>query len=806
MKAKRIFRLALLVFTLIAASLSAQNDPFGNMDTLGVELCSCPRGAKTQVEVYLFNDEELFGLSVPLRFPTQYLNCDTILFEGTKLEGTGLFASTIDNDSGFVLFGGVVMNGEPISQGRGVLARLVFSVSADAPEGMEITIDTGFVPPAGDFVLTGAGAAEIFPVFNAGILTVTSANLPPVFKPVQKQYIVEGETLEFAVEAYDRERDEFEISAARLPDGAVFNSETGLFSWTPPYVGSGSSVGNPYLVIFTAADGISADHMQVEIEVINKNRAPELIVADSVGADAGDLIEILIEAEDPDFEKVTIEIDNLPGQAWYDGQNPGLIHWESSLADSGDYNIQIGASDPNGSHVSEELNLRLNSVSACELEIESAQTYVGETVVVAVKLSNHVKLKSMQLLMKYDPTALELISFTNVGTRTQNWESFLVEQDEFAGKIWLTGEADIPAGDPIEPMPVGDGNIFLMNLRATSDMNFVGLYIPVQFEFMDTLTYSDNTFTDDADQFIGQDQVSYTDGSVFIKMYEGVIGDINLNGIAFEISDVVYFTNYFIDPNAYPLDGARWPNSDVNQDGRPGTVGDLVYLIRIITGDIGSSAKLEWAQHPLSCILQSRFEDDRLTIDADWEGELGGALFSFACGDTEPFVYQTERTAHLDLFSKFENGILTVLICDPEGRPILSGNEPLVEIGAPESDGIYLESAELADVYGNHIMARIVSGEAVPEQFELGQNYPNPFNPITTIEFGLPKEGEVSLKIFNIRGQLVRTILDEYREAGYHRLQWDGTNGQGEKISSGVYFYRLKFDGMTATRKMIMLK
>jgi hypothetical protein len=806
MNTKWIFSLIFVLSALLVSDLTAQSDPIGITDTLEVELTSCPRGAKAYIDVYLNNDEQLYGLSIPLRFSNQYLSCDTVIFAGSKLEHVKLMTFKINNDSGYVLFGGMVIDEEPIGVGRELLARLVFNVSYEAPEGLEIVIDSGFVPPAGDLVLTGPEAVEIFPVFKAGILTVTAQNLPPVFKPLSKQYITEGEKLELVIEAYDREKDEIEISVTRLPDGAEFDSKAGLFSWTPPYVGLGSAVGNPYNVIFTASDGISSAHLEVTLEVIDRNRTPQLNLAEFVEADAGDLLEILVAAEDPDFDEVAISVDNLPEGAWYDNQNPGMIHWESSLADSGVYQVSISATDPGGASSTSELNLQLNAVSACELELESAQAYLGETAIVAVRLSNHIKINSMQLLIKYDPTAMELLSTTNIGTRTQSWERYLVSHDDFIGRVWVTGQANMPEGEEIGPLEVGDGNILLMNFKASTNTDFAGLYIPINFEFLDTLADLDNTFTDENDELIGQEQISYSGGSFFIKMYDGEVGDINLNGIAFEIGDVVYYTNYFIDPYTYPLDGARWPNSDVNQDGRPGTVGDLVYLIRIITGDIGTSNKNLMTASGFSASLKARVENGRLGVYSDWEDMLGGVLFRFACGEQMPQVYQTKRSADLDLLTSFEDGLLTVLICDPEGRRIISGNGPILEIGAEKADQISLETAELADIYGNQIVAKIVNAASIPEKFELGQNYPNPFNPMTTISYGLPAEGKVSLKIFNIRGQLVKTLVDEIRQPGYHRADWNGTDVSGNRVASGVYFYRLKFDEYTETRKMIMLK
>jgi len=90
---------------------------------------------------------------------------------------------------------------------------------------------------------------------------------------------------------------------------------------------------------------------------------------------------------------------------------------------------------------------------------------------------------------------------------------------------------------------------------------------------------------------------------------------------------------------------------------------------------------------------------------------------------------------------------------------------------------------------------------AVPEVFRLHQNYPNPFNPTTTIAFDIPRQTNVSLKIFNLTGAEVMTVLNEELPAGGHGVMVDGRH-----LASGVYFYRLTADGMTATKKFVLLR
>ncbi len=98
----------------------------------------------------------------------------------------------------------------------------------------------------------------------------------------------------------------------------------------------------------------------------------------------------------------------------------------------------------------------------------------------------------------------------------------------------------------------------------------------------------------------------------------------------------------------------------------------------------------------------------------------------------------------------------------------------------------------------------------VPKAFALGQNYPNPFNPSTTIEFVVPENREmvehVVLKIYNLRGQLVKTLVDDERESGRYTIHWDGRDSHGIEVGSGIYIYEFSAGGNRATRKMVLLK
>jgi hypothetical protein len=94
----------------------------------------------------------------------------------------------------------------------------------------------------------------------------------------------------------------------------------------------------------------------------------------------------------------------------------------------------------------------------------------------------------------------------------------------------------------------------------------------------------------------------------------------------------------------------------------------------------------------------------------------------------------------------------------------------------------------------------------LPTAFSLEQNYPNPFNPTTTIEFAIPRSGQVRVEVYNMLGRLVTMLVNEQLPAGVYRATWDGRDYWGNQVASGIYLYRLQVKDYVATRKMVMLK
>ena len=150
---------------------------------------------------------------------------------------------------------------------------------------------------------------------------------------------------------------------------------------------------------------------------------------------------------------------------------------------------------------------------------------------------------------------------------------------------------------------------------------------------------------------------------------------------------------------------------------------------------------------------------------------------------------------------------------DPTGTdPLMLTIETTITDVDVEEGETYYYRVSAVDVHGNesdysedvsaHIeIVSVDEGARIPEEFALMQNYPNPFNPTTTITYQLPQAAFVNISIYNVAGQLVETLVDEDKNAGYYSVLWNSTG-----VSSGLYFYRIQAGEYTETKKSLILK
>ncbi len=171
-------------------------------------------------------------------------------------------------------------------------------------------------------------------------------------------------------------------------------------------------------------------------------------------------------------------------------------------------------------------------------------------------------------------------------------------------------------------------------------------------------------------------------------------------------------------------------------------------------------------------------------IDSLMAGEIlytFNSVFDISASDEKPVAFRHLGGDHEVIFFDFP----LYFIQEPQATAVL--HQALSDLG------MYPSSVEDEE-----------SGVVV--SFSLGHNFPNPFNAETIIEYSLPGSGPVEIAVYNILGQRVRTLVDEFQTAGHKRVAWDGRNSRGEEVSSGIYFYRIEAGELTKTKKMLLLR
>ncbi|MEJ2637046.1 MAG: FlgD immunoglobulin-like domain containing protein, partial [Calditrichia bacterium] len=125
-----------------------------------------------------------------------------------------------------------------------------------------------------------------------------------------------------------------------------------------------------------------------------------------------------------------------------------------------------------------------------------------------------------------------------------------------------------------------------------------------------------------------------------------------------------------------------------------------------------------------------------------------------------------------------------------------------VDVGLPYEGA----APDMGAYEGEGITGIAENGGEIPRTFALKQNFPNPFNPTTMIEYDLPKLTHVKLIIYNSLGQEVKVLVDKHQSSGSFKVEWNGRDKYGNRLSSGFYFCRIQADGFVKTSKMLLLK
>jgi hypothetical protein len=448
--------------------------------------------------------------------------------------------------------------------------------------------------------------------------------------------------------------------------------------------------------------------------------------------------------------------------------------------------------------------------------------------------NNPIDMGGFDFLIAYDASALTFMG-AEPGQLLEDcgWEYFTYRYgaDGNCGDACPSGLLRIiaiaeTANGPFHPLCYGPPDtdpheLANMEFLVTNDRSFNCQYVPIRFFWGDC---ADNTISSvDGDTMYVSDHVydfegtDITDSTVGFPTYFGVQpecltggdpekpapislidfhnggidiicskdiddrGDINLDGLAYTIADAVMFSNYFVyGLSAFPdvtptsVDGAV-AATDVNADGLTLSVADLVYLVRVIVGDVEPYDDPYQKIVPVD--MDYRTDNGVLSVD----GRVGAALVILD-GEVAP----VNLTADMEMKYHFDGQHTRVLLYSLDNS---SCTGDCLEV---DGNIVRLEMATDKGVP--------VSIMLIPSEFALHQCFPNPFNPITTITFALPTATQYELVIFNVLGEVVETF-EGYSEPGIIDIQWDASG-----YASGVYLYRLTASDFVDSKKAVLLK
>jgi hypothetical protein len=385
--------------------------------------------------------------------------------------------------------------------------------------------------------------------------------------------------------------------------------------------------------------------------------------------------------------------------------------------------------------------------------------------------------------------------------------------------------------------PVGNNpkSIFAADLDRDGDMDLTTAN-PGSHNVSVLLNNGDGTFAPHSDYTVGGSGPS----SVFSADLDGD-GDLDLATSANTSAKILLnngdgtfgpYTQYNMGPSAYSIFA-----SDLDTDGdfdlaiaNINPPHEISVLLNNGDGSFGPETKYTVSDRPCSIFAADLDADGDLDLStSSWASNNISVLLNNGNGTFAPhipypvghhsdaiFAADLNGDFHLDLaianswFQTYQD--ISVLLNNGNGTfapytayPV--GYNPKSVFAADlDNDGdLDLASANsgsdnVSVLINQDIVGIEESEEIIPKKFYLYQNYPNPFNPSTTIEFDLPKASEVKLKIFNILGEEVSTLVSDRLSAGSYSYEWDASN-----FASGVYLYRLQAGDYNETRKMVLM-
>jgi hypothetical protein len=515
-----------------------------------------------------------------------------------------------------------------------------------------------------------------------------------------------------------------------------------------------------------------------------------------------------VTATDPNGDSLTLSMDPLP--SGYDYSFP-TTKGKGSVAQTFTFKPKFTqgpdtiyatfkAEDKLGCSTTKTVSIKIIETAQDIIIVSSDEGGIpgSHEKMVPIIITNSIPIYGFQFTLRWDYTKVDIDSF--VPADAISGFTMYTNLGDSLGKVTV-----LVFGLASQTIPAGMETVLYAAFSV--DEHAPPVEVPLQLE-----NAREATNPGDPSQLLGM-----VDGKFTIDMF----GDANIDR-SVDIADVVSVIAFIlgkIDFTSRQFMAADVvPNDTMN-------VADLVGIINIILGRWSGPSPSSY----LGPMATVRLDYDGLQagttgevkVLADLEVPVAGAQIKIDY-NSEQLSFEAPRLS--DWSNKFiaeykddKQGKLIVVLYNLSNDPISPGEGKFlslpVTVSPNSTDQIKLEIDEIVLADQNAVEIPVDYGKtSVPKAFELSQNYPNPFNPTTTIKYSLSSVGDgaetlpTTLRIYNVLGEVVRTLVDEPKSPGVYHEVWDGKDDQGKEVASGIYFYRLKAGKFSETKKMVLLK
>jgi cytoskeletal protein CcmA (bactofilin family) len=295
--------------------------------------------------------------------------------------------------------------------------------------------------------------------------------------------------------------------------------------------------------------------------------------------------------------------------------------------------------------------------------------------------------------------------------------------------------------------------------------------------------------------------------TAYVNVKSAVLGDASLNGYvsAYDASLVLQHVAGII-----TMTGDSLTLADATQNGTVSAL-DASYILQKVAGNdslFKGLAKALFSTGEIGWEVKATVNQEVVTVPIVLTSAKNVYAVEYRA-EVDPFTVEIANVAAnlpkgWQMAKNIKDGVLTVAMAGI--TPLTDAQIASIELRILNKDAAVMMtgSATVNENAGKSLEKLVI--RQIPAEFKLSRNYPNPFNPTTNISFQLPENSKVTIAVYDILGNRVRTLVNENKAAGYYTVQWNGLNDNGMSLSSGTYFYQIQAGQYISTKKMLLIK